>query len=75
MTLKDELTVIDAKLAELEDRRTALINRMDLSGRRRQKVGKNVIEFPSRPGVVVTNYNAARHVWNSSTVPTKEGHR
>ncbi len=63
MTLNDELTVIDETIAELEGRRTELINRMDLSGRRRPKAGKNVIEFPKRPAVVEASYQGARHVW------------
>ena len=61
MTLNDELTVIDEALAELEGRRTAIINRMDASSR--PQVGKNVIVFPNRPSVIETSYKGARYVW------------
>jgi tetrahydromethanopterin S-methyltransferase subunit B len=60
MTLNDELTVIDETIAELEGRRTEIINRMDLTGR--TQTG-NVITFPARQGVVATSYSTPRHVW------------
>jgi hypothetical protein len=60
MTLNDELTVIDETIAELERRRTEIINRMDLTGRTQ---AGNVITFPKRPGVVAASYTTPRHVW------------
>jgi len=63
MTLNDELIVIDETIAELEGRRTELINRMDLRGRRRPAADKNVIEFPNGSSVVEARYHDARHVW------------
>jgi 5,10-methylene-tetrahydrofolate dehydrogenase/methenyl tetrahydrofolate cyclohydrolase len=66
MTINDELNVIDETIAELEGRRIEIINRMEVSGRPRAAAmvsSANVVEFPTRPSVVVSSYSNARHVW------------
>jgi hypothetical protein len=65
MTLNDELLVIDETIAELEGRRTEIINRMEVSGRPKTTVAAatNLLSFPTPPAVVVTSYRAARHPW------------
>jgi hypothetical protein len=64
MTLNDELDVIDETIAELEGRRTDIINRMEVAGRPRTISSSNkVLSFPARSEVVVTSYKSARHVW------------
>jgi hypothetical protein len=61
MTLDDELNVIDATIAELEERRTNIIHRMEASAR--ATATGNLLQFPNRPAVVATSYGAPRHVW------------
>jgi len=61
MTLNDELAVIDETIAELEDRRTEIIHRLEVSAR--ATAAGNLLQFPNRPAVVVTSYGAPRHVW------------
>lgn len=69
MTSKDELTIIDEAIAELEERRTEIINRMGENDRPKVTTGDasvapaNVIMFPSRPSVIETTYNTPRHIW------------
>jgi hypothetical protein len=64
MTLNDELLVIDETIAELEGRRTEIINRMEVSGWPHSTMRtSNLLAFPSQPAVVVTSYRAARHPW------------
>jgi hypothetical protein len=69
MTLNDELLVIDETIAELDGRRTEIINRMEMTGRSRRPraaamaTSANVLAFPARPSVLVSSYKAARHVW------------
>jgi hypothetical protein len=61
MTLDDELNVIDATIAELEECRTNIIHRMEASAR--ATATGNLLQFPNRPAVVATSYGAPRHVW------------
>ena len=52
-TLQQELDKIDTQLSELEDRRTALIHRLESSGVRKSEL-TNIIKFPRTVGVTET---------------------
>jgi hypothetical protein len=52
-TLQQELDAIDTQLSELEDRRTALIHRLENSGVRKSAL-TSIIKFPRTVGVTET---------------------
>jgi hypothetical protein len=64
MTLKDELDVIDETIAELENRRTHIINMMDCISKTSGTGGTNVIQFPAKPSVTVRESGrATSQIW------------
>lgn len=62
MTLTDELEVIDQTLAELDGRRTEIVNQMVCKPTRQK--GK-LVQFPRRDAIRVQVYTheVNRHIW------------
>ena len=69
-TLQQELDAIDSQLSELEDRRTALIHRLEASGDRKSAL-TNIIKFPRTIGVTETVSKSDD--WPQNPSPTQHG--
>jgi energy-coupling factor transporter ATP-binding protein EcfA2 len=64
MTLKEELIVIDEAIAELDERRTNLINKLhELRSDHVVSDEGNLIPFPTASGIVVSSHSGSRHAW------------
>ena len=50
-TLYEELAIVDGALAELEERRTNIVNRID-AGNSRERGSSKVLSFPNRVAVI-----------------------